>query len=307
LSCPCSLARWLIVSPQQDCPLSSICTPSPGNNLQCISLTYSPLQLHMPSACTEVVAGCEHHLHALFGSVAVDQMLCAQPPPLPATQQRQNEDGRTAAGARQQYSSDEFLNQAYLLSMAWAYTAKEQAGMQCGTVLITHDHHHMMQEKHRRHAALLGDQSQAHPTHAAGTAALKARLFPSLAQGVHKTYFMEHRSRCGPWIDLQGDADTKPAVSWLQWACAASQENAMAFRSSRTYVQRLLRQRVLARQRHRRMLRPDMACVVIGGTRGLGLQHAKQLAREGCRNLVISSRSGVLEDSELQELIRIGG
>jgi NAD(P)-dependent dehydrogenase (short-subunit alcohol dehydrogenase family)/acyl carrier protein len=49
-----------------------------------------------------------------------------------------------------------------------------------------------------------------------------------------------------------------------------------------------------------------MCCVVTGGTKGLGLQYAKQLARGGCKRLVLTSRGGALPETDAAELAALG-
>lgn len=128
----------------------------------------------------------------------------------------------------------------------------------------------------------------------------------SLAHGVFKALFSEDRAACGILLDLDTQRCTPSLTAkQLQWLLSDSREHSCALRGSQLYGARLVQQASAPRSRPV-ALHPGMACVVTGGTRGLGLQYARQLARCGCRTLVLTSRSGMLSRAELADLAQSG-
>jgi 3-oxoacyl-(acyl-carrier-protein) synthase/NAD(P)-dependent dehydrogenase (short-subunit alcohol dehydrogenase family)/acyl carrier protein len=164
---------------------------------------------------------------------------------------------------------------AYRNSMAWAHTARDLAGLQAKVSVVTCG----------------GDAN------AAAAAA---------AHALGKTRFMEDRRSHGTAIDLCAPL---PTAQQLHWMLSSSCEGSLALRRGHLYAERLIAPAAAPRLRQpARRLRPDMCCVVTGGTKGLGLQYARQLARHGCKHLVLTSRGagGALPADAAAELAALG-
>jgi 3-oxoacyl-(acyl-carrier-protein) synthase/NAD(P)-dependent dehydrogenase (short-subunit alcohol dehydrogenase family)/acyl carrier protein len=124
-------------------------------------------------------------------------------------------------------------------------------------------------------------------------------LASKIASAVTKTRFMEDRPSHGISLHyVQSNASLLPSAQQLQWLLSSSGETCAAIRHGDLYVERISIRNGAAKPRKGLKLRPDMCCVVTGGTKGLGLQCAKQLAREGCKQLVLTSRSGALDPED---------
>lgn len=84
----------------------------------------------------------------------------------------------------------------------------------------------------------------------------------------------------------------------------ASNEYAARIADGRLYAQRL----ILAHRPEPRMpvIRPAMAHIVSGGTKGLGMAYAQQLISKGARYLVLMGRNPVLSRHELAALASTG-
>ncbi|KAK9803914.1 hypothetical protein WJX72_004698 [[Myrmecia] bisecta] len=102
-----------------------------------------------------------------------------------------------------------------------------------------------------------------------------------------RTLFMERRPAFGPAIDLQPGA--LPTLGMLASLLQHSGEFAVAVRGQRAYGLRLVRSpEVVPRDVP---IHPDQTCMVAGGTKGLGLEYARQLVKRGCKRLLLTSRS----------------
>lgn len=171
---------------------------------------------------------------------------------------------------------------AYPTSMAWALRARALARQPCKASLVT------------RGCQPVPCWSNCSPT------------LGSLAHGVFKALFAEDRAACGILLDLDPQHRTPSLTArQLQWLLSESREHSCALRGSQLYCERLVQQASAPRSRPV-SLHPGMACVVTGGTRGLGLQYARQLARCGCRTLVLTSRRGMLSKAELADFAQGG-
>ena len=127
----------------------------------------------------------------------------------------------------------------------------------------------------------------------------------SLALGISKTQFMEGRAGYSLCLDLH-HLGTRLSALQLQWLLQDSGEYRCAVRGGQLFGERLV-QAPSAPRKRQLAVNPGMACVVAGGTKGLGLQYGQQLVRQGCRALVLTSRSGLLSKQELIELAQQGG
>ena len=220
-------------------------------------MAYSPTQQLSPAS--EIVAGNATHLHALLRAVQVDQTVAVQKP------------------------TDGLLTDLYHSSLAWAYTAKDNAALPGKISLVTFG---------QRQVSMYDDVVMT-PQPAMGGA----------AHGLSKTHFMESRHTYSTAIDLQ-PSGRQLSMQQLLWTIA-SNEYSVAVRAGQLHAERLIRSETQPRQRPLR-LRADAACVVSGGTKGLGLECAKQLVRKGARQLVLISRSGTLDAATVAELEAAG-
>lgn len=133
-----------------------------------------------------------------------------------------------------------------------------------------------------------------------GSAARSAPPSVGLLQGLARTLFMEARSQHVPSVDLSA-AGARPSAVQLATALAQppGTEFALAFRGGRCHSLRLLQAEVpRARPAAASSIR---TAIVSGGTKGLGLEYARQLAASGARLLVLASRSGCLPADTLRE------
>lgn len=278
-----------------------------------------------PSAATEVVASSELHLHSLMKSVGVDHLLCVEPEaadvaemlaapgtppcrdglvstaadtpegiesPEPAAEEAAGEQ-QTAAVQEQQWQQA-----AHLASMCWAYRARDLAGQRCKVSLVS-----------RGRKAVPGwPLARASSGGGSYTSWSAVAALGSLAQGASKTLFMEDREACGSGLDLPTDCSSpRLSTPQLAWLLQHSGETCCALRGGQLFAERLVRQPSVPRPRLPSLdCHPGMACVVTGGTRGLGLQFAQQLAARGCRALVLTSRSGLLSREQLADFAAQG-
>jgi len=132
-------------------------------------------------------------------------------------------------------------------------------------------------------------------------------LARKIASAVAKTRFMEDRPSHGISLDyVQSNTSLLPSAQQLQWLLTSSGETCASIKHGDLYVERISMGNDAGKPRTGLKLRPTMCCVVTGGTKGLGLQCAKQLAREGCKQLVLTSRSGALEPEDSAEFEGLG-
>ena len=311
----CRGAKWLLVS-TDDVALSSICTPAPSDGVHSLGAAFccAPLwQQHRPTAATELVASSQHHLHALMAATAADHMFCVEPeqqrrdvealaaaPGTPPCQEAMVADpladsSEPAAEAAvlpppPHVTAEHWQEVLHTVSMVWAYRARESARQACKVSLVS-----------RGRAAVPGWPEP----DSASVATLAAAALGSLAQGVSKTQFMEGRAGYSMCLDLH-HLGTRLSSLQLQWLLQDSGEYRCAVRGGQLFGERLV-QAPSAPRKRQLAVDPAMACVVAGGTRGLGLQYGQQLVRQGCRALVLTSRSGLLSKEGLIELAQQGG
>jgi hypothetical protein len=277
----------------------------------------------------ELVAAEPHHLHLLLTASQPDHLFVA-PSALfaePLADFAKKKKGTPATSATfcledpadQSSTDNRQLGRAiYMASMVWAYTAKALAGLSCKTSLVTHASKAMstldyMQDSFDRF------DLHVHKTVRLEQTGLRAEpgLLQCLARGVAKTHFMEDRTDYGTAIDLSGSALL--SVQQLLWLAASSGEYAVALRDGQVLGERLIKLGALPRQDSVSngsdsaahvlkvlRLRPSSTCVVTGGTQGLGLELARQLVARGCRQLVLTSRTGAIDPDALVRLRRTG-
>lgn len=316
-----------------DTPLASLCTPAASDGLHALSAAYcrhsAGRRLHQPTAATEVVASNEKHLHSLLTSVGVDHLLCVEPdtaavadmlaaPSTPPCQgslacmaadtpdcAEQTAVDTTAVGEQPAVTAEERWQQAaHLASMCWTYRARQLARLRCKVSLVSRGRKAVPGWPLSGACSGAGTSSGG----SGGSASLAVELLGSLAQGVSKTLFMEDREACGTCVDLPAET-SNPSLSapQLAWLVQHSGEACCALRGGQLFAERLVRQPSVPRQRLPSLqCQPGMACVVSGGTRGLGMQFAQQLVARGCRALVLTSRSGLLGKQQLAELASQG-
>ena len=280
---------------------------------------------------TELVVGCEHHLHALLGAVEADHMFCVEPeqeaPLLPADvqqQQKQQQQGLEASAAAQAgkphtgagrcigqqwrqgtWSRGSFAALLDVVSMRWAYRCQVLAAAARGPgtrlSLVTRGRHPV------QGPGCWGEEEGCRCASSGGVAAWwYAAALPCLAHALGRTQFMEQRSAHGTAVDLpRVPTARKPTAGQMQWLVSRSGEYCCAIRGGQLHVQRLVKPRSAPR---RRQLHPrrGATCVVSGGTQGLGLQCAQALARRGAGCMVITSRSGLLTKEELIQFAKCG-
>ena len=173
----------------------------------------------------------------------------------------------------------------FLESLVWAHKARDLAGVTAKVSSITFG---------QRHLPSLEE---------CGT----ERISGCTATAVSKTRFMEDRPSHGISIDLQSKtAGSLPSAQQLQWLLTASGETCAAIRYNQLFVERISTAPAAPRPRRGLKMRPELCCVIAGGTKGLGLQCAKQLALGGCKQLVLTSRSGTLAPEDAAEFAALG-
>lgn len=325
----CRGAKWLLLS-SHDTALSSLCQRSPSDGLHALGAAYffGPAwrqQRHRPAAATEVVASNEGHLHSLLSAVQADHLLCVEPvaaavaemlaapgtpprrdglaPVAPASPEQPAGCAPEGASCGMAAASEEQWQQAaHTASMCWVYRARQLARQRCRVSLVSRGRKAVPGWPSGSICA--GSSSVEAP---AAAAAAAAGQLGSLAQGVAKTLFMEERAACGACLDLP-PAGPRMSARQLAWLLRDSSESCCALRSGQLFAERLVPQPSPAHQRQPALqCHPGMACVVTGGTRGLGLQFGRQLVARGCRALVLTSRSGLLSKEQLIELAQQGG
>lgn len=199
-----------------------------------------------------------------------------------------------ARGASPQTAAAESLEQLlHAASLAWVYRARALSRQPYKVSLVS-----------RGRQAVPGWPSVSSTSCSAGL--VTAAALGGLAQGVSRALFLEDRTTYGVTTDLPCCSSPSLTAGQLQWLLCHSNEYRAALRGGQLYVERLVQQRSAPRHRTPPLL-PGMACVVAGGTKGLGLQYGQQLLRRGCRTLVLTSRGGLLSKAELVDLAQRGG
>ena len=257
-------AMWLFIS-QATTNLPSICRMDQHDAVKAVAATYRPYILAAVEHQAELQLSSEAHLHALLGRLQPTHVFGVQAAALEPEDSGREPDHHNC-------------------SMAWAYRAKELAGLPCkmSLVLVCGDRHTMQCSQHL-------------PP--------KLQGLEALACGLAKTLFLENRPAYGTTIKLQPGSETPER---LGWAAASSGEQSIAIHSDgqlfaeRLAPARLARSRQLAPQ-------PASTSIVIGGAKGLGLSLSWQLVEEeGCSCIVLSSRSPSLSHNLLAEMARSG-
>ena len=192
---------------------------------------------------------------------------------------------------------------AHLASMCWAYRARHLARLRCKASLISRG-----RKAVPGWPTMFASSGGSSSNGGGASVPAAAAALGSLAQGASKTLFMEDREACGTSLDLPVDGSSPHlSASQLAWLLQSSGESCCALRGSQLFAERLAPQPSVPCQRLPSLsCQPGMACVVSGGTRGLGLQFAQQLVAKGCRTLVLTSRSGLLSRQQLAELAAQG-
>lgn len=272
-SAPISGAKWLLLSHAHDIGLHTVCNPAAHDRLNAISVRFSPegensVTSQRTTAKTELVASSPLHLHWLLKASAPDQLLLIG---------SANTDNSLPQEPSLLPTSNEVEKSFYLDSLVWAHTARDLAGVEAKVSSIT-----------------FGQQRTQYDIEYSNS-----DISSCTAIAASKTRFMEDRPSHGISLDLPGATNARntsvcPSAQQLQWLLTASKETCAAVRHGDLLVERLSASVLAPKPRRGLKLRADMCCVVTGGTKGLGLQYAKQLAREGCKKLVLTSRSGIL-------------
>lgn len=168
----------------------------------------------------------------------------------------------------------------YLSSCMWAHTAHDLAAMTCPVSVISWD----------------GEQ--------AATQAASPATGPPMAQTVFKARCMEDRPSCGAGIRISS-SNRLPTSKEMKWMMTNGSDTSFAWYRGHAFIERLVQAAAAPRMRPMK-LHPGMSCVVTGGTKGLGLRFAHQLVNSGCKYLVLTSRSGQLEESDRQAITAHG-
>lgn len=284
----CRSCSWLVLSDGTR-TLRSLCQPATDDAVHALCCTYQKhgdVETSAVDCCvqTEVVACQPHHLHALLTACRSDHLFVAQ-----AGSADTPECLYRDAGQLGRY--------AYLSSMVWAYTAAALAGLRCKTSLLTQG----------SKAIFTDSDNQIFKSESPPVTDLEFSLLPCLAHGVGKTLFMESRAHYGTAIDLSGG--DRLSARQLMWLAAHSGEYAVTMRDGRVLGERLAKSALAARGEEPTQairLQSAAACVVSGGTKGLGLELARHLVYRGCRFLVLTSRTGDIDPIALGRINRAG-
>ncbi len=127
----------------------------------------------------------------------------------------------------------------------------------------------------------------------------------AVATAAARTLFMEDRQVCGPTIDIWPPSQLPDAAALQAALEQQPAEYALALHHGLVFAQRL----VTAPQpaaRNCSAHRPDMTTVITGGTKGLGLNVARDAASRGAGCLVLASRNPSLSRDALEELASTG-
>lgn len=116
---------------------------------------------------------------------------------------------------------------------------------------------------------------------------------------------MEDRAACGPAVDLWPPHAPPPLATLQHLLDACAGEPCVALHHGRAFAPRLVAAPAPAPRLHSAVDAARTA-VVSGGTKGLGLQFAKQIAAAGQGTLVLASRNPRLSKSELVALAAAG-
>ena len=120
-----------------------------------------------------------------------------------------------------------------------------------------------------------------------------------------RTLFMEERSACGPSVDIWPPRAPPPLLVLQHILDSCADEPAVALHHGRTYAPRLV---MAPKPTPRSSPAADSrkTAVITGGTKGLGLQLAKDLAAAGQGTLLLASRHPRLTRADLEQLAANG-
>lgn len=214
----------------------------------------------------ELVISTSAHMHWILKGAAVDHALVI---------------GRSAQRAEGKYRSSEAAA-AYDESLGWAHSAFELSAAPCKVSTITPGLH----------------DGNGCTDDVAG----------ALAIATARTHFMEDRDRAGVAIDFARN-EGRLSAQQLHWLIEHSGESCVSVRHGELYIERLQLHVPVPRRRQVAALnntKHQMCCVIMGGTKGLGLRLAHQFAEAGFQQLVITSRRGTLEAEDEEKFAKHG-
>lgn len=263
--------------------------------LACGCMSRLQAELVCPSIVTEVAVPGEVHLHALISSTAADNVFCVEPGPLRAIDAESARRTTHASGpaaipqlapAQEPCSTVCWHNAVQCASMAWVLRAISSA-----------------QHPGRASCISRAVASAQDGLPSMDISSAPAAMLGSLARGPFKALFMEDRTAYGVCLDVPAYAKLK--AGQLQWLLQQSGEYSSTVHGRQLYGERLEQLPCTPRQRPT-AARPISTVLVTGGTHGLGLQYARDLATPGCQSLVLTSRTAMLAASDLACLADTG-
>lgn len=123
-----------------------------------------------------------------------------------------------------------------------------------------------------------------------------------LLHGIARTIFMEYKRLYGPSIDMEISPNPNEQISLEMFSSLLQTASySIAVRSGRIYSMRLVKSMPVRKRRCEKLEN----VLVLGGSRGLGLQLSREIAKK-CKTLVIASRTGVLESNIESEMSDFG-
>ena len=133
-------------------------------------------------------------------------------------------------------------------------------------------------------------------------------IFPSkniaVAIAVSKTRFMESRESHG--LALLITKESSLNAQQLNWLLSSSGETSGTIKYNELVVERLVHMRSCPRTRNFSNSLQQKCCVIVGGTRGLGLAFARKAAKRGYERVILASKRGADEDQFKTEFHRYG-
>ena len=260
--------RWLLLSYSENVnELQSICVPAVGDRLKALNVRFC------------------HEQQEKIMPTSTMEMIASSPAHLHWLLKSSNPDQllllqTDSNGTQTENTAKEREKDFYLDSLVWGHTARDLAGQRAKVSSITFS-------------------SENESTSS------------KIVSAVSKTRFMEDRPSHGISLNYVQNNDSNsstllPSAKQLNWLLTRSGETCAALKQGDLYVERLSINHSSAKPHRGLKLKPSMCCVVTGGTKGLGLHCAKQLAHEGCKHLVLTSRSGTLGSEDAAEFAALG-
>jgi acyl transferase domain-containing protein/acyl carrier protein len=132
----------------------------------------------------------------------------------------------------------------------------------------------------------------------------EAGLLQAPLWGLGRVMMLEHPESWGGLIDLEAIPPTNEAEILIREINGGDGEDQIAYRENKRYVPRLMQRDLHQQTLKSYHFRTDTSYLITGGLGKLGLNVAAWMVEQGARNLILTSRQGLIQDDAKREAIR---